>query len=272
MPKRTWTDDDLRAAVTSSKTNVEVLAKLGLTPRGRNYTRGQKRIVELGIDRSHLRRASRVAQDDDLRRVVPSSTSYEMVSERLGVAPSDIPRLKRRIGILGISTFHFIRARPVVKRRTRWSDDDLRAAVSASTSFAATLRGLGLVPAGGNYVQVQRRIKELALDTSHFTGQGWNTGLFRPQPALPLDQLLVRGRWTTSHNLKQRLIRAGVKEAKCELCGWAERAADGRIPVEIDHVNGDKTDNRLENLRILCPNCHALQPTHRGLNQKRRKR
>jgi 5-methylcytosine-specific restriction endonuclease McrA len=48
-------------------------------------------------------------------------------------------------------------------------------------------------------------------------------------------------------------------------------ASDGRIPVELDHVNGDKSDNRIENLRILCPSCHSLQPTHRGLNQKQRR-
>ena len=74
------------------------------------------------------------------------------------------------------------------------------------------------------------------------------------------------------NTLKQRLFRAGLKTEKCEMCGWAAQAPDGRIPVEIDHMNGDKTDNRIENLRILCPNCHALQPTHRGLNRKRRKR
>lgn len=55
-----------------------------------------------------------------------------------------------------------------------------------------------------------------------------------------------------------------------ERCGWAERAEDGRIPVELDHKNGDRFDNRFENLQILCPNCHSLQPTHRGKNVKSR--
>lgn len=57
---------------------------------------------------------------------------------------------------------------------------------------------------------------------------------------------------------------------RCELCDWAEMAEDGRIPVELDHINGDRYDNRIKNLRILCPNCHSLQSTHRGKNQKRR--
>jgi hypothetical protein len=144
--------------------------------------------------------------------------------------------------------------------------------VSASFTYAAAIAKLGLVAAGGNYDHVRRRIRELALDTSHFRGQGWNVGLkFDPRPITPLEQVLVANRWTGSHSLKQRLFTAGLKTPRCELCGWAERAPDGRIPVELDHANGDKTDNRIENLRILCPNCHALQPTHRGLNQKRRK-
>jgi hypothetical protein len=156
--------------------------------------------------------------------------------------------------------------------RRRWTDEQLRAAVRASRSYAGVIRNLGLIPAGGNYDQVQRRISELALDTSHFTGMGWNIGLqHQPNPPVPLEDLLVRNRRIGSHKLKRRLFRAGLKTPACELCGWAARALDGRIPVELDHVNGDKADNRIENLRILCPNCHSLQPTHRGLNRKSRR-
>jgi hypothetical protein len=145
--------------------------------------------------------------------------------------------------------------------------------VKSSKSYAETIRKLGLIPAGGNYVHVQRRIRELGIDTSHFKGKGWNTGSdFRaPLPAKPLDQVLVAGRWTASHHLKLRLFNHGLKQPRCELCGWAAQAPDGRIPVELDHMNGDKSDNRLENLRVLCPNCHSLQPTHRGLNKSSRR-
>ena len=154
----------------------------------------------------------------------------------------------------------------------RWTDDQLRAAVASSESYAQVIRRLGLVPAGGNYVQVQRWIRELALDTAHFTGSGWNVGLkFRPRPPAPLEDVLVAGRSTGSYKLKLRLFRGGLKRPACELCGWAVRASDGRVPVELDHINGDRTDNRIENLRILCPNCHSLQPTHRGLNKKSRR-
>ncbi len=54
------------------------------------------------------------------------------------------------------------------------------------------------------------------------------------------------------------------------MCGWNKTTKDGRLPLELDHINGDSRDNRLTNLQILCPNCHSLQPTHRGLNKKAR--
>lgn len=129
---------------------------------------------------------------------------------------------------------------------------------------------LGLVPAGGNYVQVSKRIDDLCLDMSHFTGSRWNVGkrYSLDHLRMPLDDMLVNGSRTQSFKLKKRLFEAKIKEPKCELCGWSEKSIDGRIPVELDHINGDRFDNRIENLRILCPNCHSLQATHRGLNKK----
>lgn len=153
--------------------------------------------------------------------------------------------------------------------KQRWTDEDLIRAVREARSYRNVILLLGLVPAGGNYVQVQYRIEALGLDTSHFKGMGWNRGTkYHTSVRPPLESLLVVGSRVQSYKLKQRLFEEGLKNPQCELCGWAERSADGRIPVELDHINGDRYDNRLENLRILCPNCHSLQATHRGKNKK----
>lgn len=179
--------------------------------------------------------------------------------------------IRRRIARLGIDARHLGRPRRSSGRRARWTDEELRGAVADERSLAGVLRRLGLVAAGGNYEQVRRRICALGLDISHFTGGAWARGRVLPIRIADLRDVLVVDRLVSSHDLKWRLIRAGLKSAACELCGWAQRAPDGRTPIELDHINGNRTDNRLENLRILCPNCHALQPTHRGLNVRRRR-
>jgi len=153
-----------------------------------------------------------------------------------------------------------------------WTDEELKKAVKGSRSVRTVLIKLKLVPAGGNYDQINDRIKELGLDKSHFTGKGWNKGWsFDPRtPEKPLEDILVKGRRYQSNSLKKRLFKAKLLKPKCELCGWCEKSVVGRIPIELDHINGDHIDNRIENLRILCPNCHSLQTTHRGRNKKRR--
>jgi hypothetical protein len=155
-------------------------------------------------------------------------------------------------------------------KKSSWTDNQLAEAVSVSYSYRQVIYRLGLVPAGGNYVQIQYAIKRLNLDTGHFKGMGWNKGqrYSLPHVRKALDDILVTGSSFQSYKLKKRLFEAGIKSPRCELCGWSQSAPGGRVPVELDHINGDRFDNRIENLRILCPNCHSLQPTHRGKNKK----
>ena len=63
--------------------------------------------------------------------------------------------------------------------------------------------------------------------------------------------------------LKEKLIRDGIKEYKCELCGLSEWQGQP-IPLELHHIDGNHYNNELDNLQILCPNCHALQPNNSG--------
>ena len=155
-----------------------------------------------------------------------------------------------------------------MKRRS-WTTEQLRDAVKNSTSFRQVIGKLGLKEAGGNYFQFKKYVKELSIDTAHFTGPGWSKGLhFGFKEKIPLEKILIRDSYFQSYKLKNRLFNAKLKDPKCEECGWAKTAENGRLPLEIHHINGDVHDNRLENLIILCPNCHSLKPTHRGCNKR----
>jgi hypothetical protein len=150
--------------------------------------------------------------------------------------------------------------------RHRYDDDDIRRAVAESYTIANVLRLLGVQPKGGNYAVLRRAIARLGLDTSHFKGQAWSKGLTRPSTRwMPLDQVLVAGYFAQSNRLRKRLLAAGLKEARCEVCGLTEWNGFP-IPLELDHINGRRDDNRIENLRLVCPNCHAQTPTYRGKN------
>jgi hypothetical protein len=151
----------------------------------------------------------------------------------------------------------------IIQRSRKYTSSQLAEAVAQSTSIAQVLEKVGLRPAGGNYDLVQRRIKELGLDTSHFKGMGWAKGR-RGYPGTtrqPLEYILVKDSTYTSTNS----LREGIFEIRCVSC-QLDTWLDQPIPLELDHINGDRRDNRLENLRLLCPNCHALTATYRGRN------
>ena len=157
-------------------------------------------------------------------------------------------------------------------RSRSWTKEQLEEAIKNSFSYAGTLRKLNLREAGGNYDQVKKYIFEYGFSISHFRGRGWNLGMKgMGKPRVALEHILVKGSEFQSFKLKKRLFKAGLKLEQCEKCSWAEKTFDGYLPLELDHINGDRHDNRLENLQVLCPNCHSLQPTHRGRNIKIKK-
>ncbi len=156
-----------------------------------------------------------------------------------------------------------------MKKRS-WTKEDLIIAVSMSKSYRQVLAQLRLVEAGGNYEQIKKYIKVYNISIKHFSGKAWNKGMKgRYQPMLPTADILKNNSDYQSFKLKKRLFVEGLKKPECEECGWAKKSEDGRIPIELDHINGNRYDNRIENLRILCPNCHSLKPTHRGRNKKK---
>lgn len=155
--------------------------------------------------------------------------------------------------------------------KPRLSDAEFATVVAECLSVAQVIRRVHLVPAGGNYKTVKARIEALALDTSHFTGSGWNVGgRYRNfGKSFSWDDILTENSsYTSSHRLRNRLLSEGLKKRMCESCCYDSWLGQP-IPLELHHLNGINNDHRIENLQLLCPNCHAQTVNYRGKNRAR---
>lgn len=151
-----------------------------------------------------------------------------------------------------------------------WTDTDLLNAYANSRSISQILTTLGLVPAGGNYHQIRFHCERLGLDVDALSGQGWLKGLqVTTNPQRPLSDVLVINSRYQSSKLRLRLIDEGYFKNECSTCGNNATWLDNTLVLHLDHINGEHTDNRLENLRLLCPNCHSQTATYCGKNKNR---
>lgn len=148
----------------------------------------------------------------------------------------------------------------------RYTEAQARRAVAASRSFAEALRLLGMCPTGGNNVTLRKYIHTWEISTEHFDPRAASREALARRSPRALEDILVEGSTYHRGHLKRRLFAAGLKKRECERCGQGELWRGERMSLILDHVNGVSDDHRIENLRIVCPNCAATLPTHCGRN------
>ncbi|GKQ37741.1 HNH endonuclease signature motif containing protein [Streptomyces sp. A012304] len=199
-----------------------------------------------------------------LHEAARSARTLSEACESLGVEPKSWKRryVYERMKKLGVDVSHFER------EGAKWTREILEPVVAASTSVNEVLRRLGLDVVGGHHTNISRRIKAYGLDTSHFSPVARTERQRYGQRRRTAEEILVEN--TSAHarrvpgsRLKRALRESGVDE-RCALCGIDGVWLGEPLPLEVDHIDGDWRNNRIENLRLLCPNCHSTTDSYRG--------
>jgi hypothetical protein len=264
---------DLLARTAADATSlVDLLRRLD-TPLGSKPLRYVRlRLEYYGIDTSHFHeeqlppRERRSYSKELLTEAAASSHSIREMFEYLGFPPSDSPygHIRKKLDQFGIDTTHFVPG--AGQNAGILPREELAPVVAASLSLAGVLRLLGRFNGAAGRALVKRSIAAHGLSSAHFTGQGHMRGVPSPRrkPAADILRRLDPGApRTKSVLLRRALDDTGVPHV-CAACGTGDTWQGRTLVLEIDHINGDRLDNRRHNLRYLCPSCHSQTDTFAG--------
>lgn len=141
--------------------------------------------------------------------------------------------------------------------------------VQKSSSISEIVRHFGFAITGKAHRTIKERIVFEKIDASHIPlGKASNKGRCFFLPKIPLQEILVRNSQYSRQSLKKRLIDEGLLKKECHICNQAPEWQGKPLVFVLDHINGVRNDNRIENLRLLCPNCNSQQSTFAGKNNK----
>lgn len=157
------------------------------------------------------------------------------------------------------------------KRSVIWklSKEELELIVKDSVYFKDIIKHFGLSSKGGNYKTLKRRLFQDGINYSHITmGSGHSKGKKIKKTLIPLENYLVENSRASRSSVKSRLLKNGILQNKCSICGLLDIWNGIKIVMVLDHINGVSNDNRIENLRMICPNCNSQQSTFAGRNTR----
>ncbi len=147
--------------------------------------------------------------------------------------------------------------------KSKYHKNNLEEVVKLSNNYSDCLKRLGITNLGSSYNTLKKYIDKYDIDITHFKSSSESIITMIKSNIIPLEDILVdKSTYSSSHRLKNRLYKEGLKERRCELCNQGEEWNGKRMSLILDHINGKHNDNRIDNLRIVCPNCNATLETH----------
>lgn len=153
-------------------------------------------------------------------------------------------------------------------RKSRFTDEQVEAAVVGSLSFSEVCRKLGIRQNGNTNTALKKRVLRLGLDTTHFLGRRVNSSHRYKGGPVRLQAGDILQRWPGPKRRNGKILHRALREIgrpyRCQECGEEPWWRGQPLVLEVDHVDGDFCNNASENLRFLCPNCHSQTPTYRG--------
>jgi hypothetical protein len=150
----------------------------------------------------------------------------------------------------------------------KYSAEEFKLMVEASESYSDLARKLGVRDQGNSSIIIRTRILEGNLSVTHFLATSALAQKYLSKK-IPTEEILVKNStYTSTFNLKHRLWSENLLERTCYICGLCEEWQGKSLSLQLDHINGDRRDNQLVNLRILCPNCHSQTESYCGKRNK----
>jgi len=273
--------NEITNIVKISNSFVEVTKNLGYDPKEQNIKRYIERTIKrIGLSVGHFDSIRKVDRYDKekLKKLVLKCGTFKDILLEIDILPvySNYSTLKKYLKKYDIDFSHLVKKKSDNKNEIKqhkvkeyWEKDNLDKIIKTSKSQSEVLMNLGIRNAGNNYKTLKKYIQLYDIDISHFVKNYDRVVKLNIKSKIPLENILVENSNYSRTNLKKRLYKEGLKERKCELCGQGEEWNKMKISLILDHKNGVHDDNRIENLRIVCPNCNAGLDTHCGKNIKK---